>query len=106
MKTVVNIEKASLIAKKALNYGVIVGALVVGFSVGKYVESHKTTKPENNPYAHAFSPEEISIAVNESNELMLVERKTGNYIVYSDTVGMTIFKIYTARIYQNATENE
>jgi hypothetical protein len=105
MKSVLNKEKLVEFSKKLLNYGVICGALVAGFGLGKYYASHEP-KPTDNPYSHAFSPEEISIAVNESNELILIERKTGKYIVYSDEIGMTVFKMYTNRIYQNANENE
>jgi hypothetical protein len=105
MKNVLNKEKLVEFSKKLLNYGIICGALVVGFGFGRYYTSHEP-KITSNPYSHAFSPEEISIAVNESNELILIERKTGKYIVYSDEIGMTIFKMYTNRIYQNATGNE
>jgi hypothetical protein len=105
MKVVLSKENVMNGAKKAVNYAFIGGVLCVGFVVGKYHESHKIKKT-SNPYSHAFSPQEISIAVNESNELMLIERQTGNYIIYSDTIGMTIFKMYTNRLYQNASSNE
>ena len=64
---------------------------------------NEETKKVENPYAHAFSPEEISIAVNESNELIMIERATGDYIVYSDQIGQTIFGMYANRIHQEAT---
>lgn len=91
--------------KKFFNYATVIGGLFIGFQIGKFVESNRP-KVEGNPYSKAFSPEEISIAVNEGNELILIERKTGDYIVYSDEIGMTIFKMYTNRIYQNAKGNE
>lgn len=89
--------------KKAGSYSIIGIALVGGFFIGRYYKTDKVE--ETNPYAHAFDPNEISIAVNESNELIIIERETGNYIVYSDEVGMTVFKMYTNRIYQQAYED-
>jgi hypothetical protein len=38
--------------------------------------------------------------------LMLVDRASGKYQMYSDSIGMTIFKMYSNRIYQKATSNE
>lgn len=102
------ISKDQIVAasKKFFGYAVIVGALFIGFQIGRKVESYKEKPAESNPYSKAFSPEEISIAVNEGNELILIERKTGKYIVYSDQIGMTIFKMYTNRIYQEAKGND
>ena len=94
-------------AKKVFNYAIVVGALVLGFAIGRYTQNYPPkTVITQNPYSKAFAPDEISIAVNESNELMLIERKTGKYVVYSDEIGTTIFKMYTNRIYQNANSNE
>jgi len=93
-----NKEKLIEIGKKGLTY-IIVGCLVIiSFFAGRK-SSNYPPKELINPYSHAFSPKEISIAVNESNELLLIEKKTGKYIVYSDEIGQTIFKMYTNRIY-------
>ena len=79
-----------------------VGTLMFRLGIAYQNNKNKETKVEN-PYAHAYSPEEISIAVNESNELIMIERATGNYIVYSDQIGQTIFGMYANRIHQEAT---
>jgi hypothetical protein len=70
-------------------------------------QATRTEKAEvvENPYAHAFTPEELSIAVNESNELLMIERATGKYIVYSDEIGQTIFEMYANRIQQEVNGN-
>lgn len=105
MKTVLNKEKVMAFAKKAFTYTIIVGALVIGFFIGKkFPSSHPQI--QDNPYSHAYNAGEVSIAVNESNELLIFDRKTGKYIIYSDEIGMTVFKMYTNRIYQNATSHE
>ena len=105
MKTVVNKEKVMTFVKKAFTYAIIVGALVIGFFIGKRFPSNNH-HVQDNPYSHAYDENEVSIAVNESNELLVIDRKTGKYIIYSDKIGMTIFKMYTNRIYQNANSNE
>ena len=102
------ISKEQFVAgvKKSLSYAIVIGALVIGFQIGRKVDSYQPKEVDMNPYSKAFSPQEISIAVNEGNELILIERKTGKYIVYSDQIGMTIFKMYTNRIYQDAKGND
>ena len=106
MKSVVNKEKLMEVGKKALNYIVIAGLVTVGYGVGNYMGKNQSIKKEVavNPYAHAYSPEEISIAVNESSELIMIERTTGKYIVYSDQIGKTIFSMYVNRIKQEGND--
>jgi len=95
-------EKVMNLLKPAMNLIIVAAVGTVMFRLGIAYQTHeskKTTKVDN-PYAHAFSPEEISIAVNESNELIMIERSTGKYIVYSDQIGQTIFGMYANRIHQ------
>jgi hypothetical protein len=95
-------EKILKLVKPALNVIITVSIATAGFQLGNMYGSSKKEEvvKETNPYAHAFSPEEISIAVNESNELIMIERATGKYIVYSDKIGQTIFGMYANRISQ------
>lgn len=101
----INQEKVMNLLKPAMNVVIVAAVGTLMFRLGAAYQNHEnkeTTKVEN-PYAHAFSPEEISIAVNESNELIMIERATGDYIVYSDEIGQTIFGMYANRIHQEAT---
>ena len=94
-------ENILKIVKPAMNVIVVVSVATASFTLGTLYQSSK--KPDvkvENPYSHAFSPKEISIAVNESNELIMIERATGKYIVYSDQIGQTIFGMYANRIHQ------
>ena len=98
----INQEKVMNLLKPAMNLIIVAAVGTLMFRLGAAYQAHEakeTTKVEN-PYAHAFSPEEISIAVNESNELIMIERATGKYIVYSDQIGQTIFGMYANRIHQ------
>jgi hypothetical protein len=106
MKNVMNKEKLMEIGKKTLNYVVVAGLVTASFGIGNYMGKNQSIKKEvaTNPYAHAYSPEEISIAVNESSELIMIERATGKYIVYSDQIGQTIFSMYVSRIKQEGND--
>lgn len=105
MKPVMNKEQAIAVTKKVFSYAIIVGALGAGFVIGRFTQTYPPTK-EANPYQSIHSIKNVSIAVNESNELMLIDRTTGEYQMYSDSIGMAVFKMYSNRIYQNAGSNE
>jgi hypothetical protein len=82
---------------------VLVAMGTIGFQSGRAYQKYvKVAEKVENPYSHAFSPEEISIAVNESGELIMILRTNGKYIVYSDAIGQTIFRMYANRIHQEA----
>ena len=100
----INREKVMNLLKPAMNLVIVAAVGTVMFRLGIAYQNNKNKETKiENPYAHAYSPEEISIAVNESNELIMIERATGNYIVYSDAIGQTIFGMYANRIHQEAT---
>ena len=110
MKSILNKENVIPTLNKVMQYAIIAVALIVGYFVGKY--THKIEVNNNmskniyrdNPYRNIHSTKEISIAIDEHNELLLINKKTGKYQVYSDSVGMCIFKMYSYRIYQKATQ--
>jgi hypothetical protein len=100
-------ERVMSLVKPTLNVIIIASLATAAFQLGSlYQLSKKPDTKVENPYAHAFSPEEISIAVNESNELIMIERATGKYIVYSDQIGQTIFGMYANRIHQEVNDGK
>jgi hypothetical protein len=98
-------EKVMNLLKPAMNVVIVAAVGTLMFRLGMAYQKHEVKEKVQveNPYAHAYSPEEISIAVNESNELIMIDRATGEYIVYSDQIGQTIFGMYANRIHQEAT---
>ena len=110
METVLNKGNVATTLNKVKQYAIIAVALVIGFFVGKHTHtielSTKMSKNtyRDNPYRNMRSAKDISIAVDENNELLLINKQTGKYQVYSDSIGMCIFRMYSYRIYQKATQ--
>lgn len=109
MKNSINInsEKVKSFFSKFFNNLLIVIALGLGFAIGYYTymfKSRERVGKDNNPYHNVKYPQTISVAVNDANEMLIIDRSTGNYQVYSDSVGMMIFKLYAGKIYQNVNE--
>ena len=101
-------NKQNMIAagKKVLSNLLIIVALVLGFVIGRnshFFTDKKEVAEDANPYNHVYSPQTISVAVNDANEMLVIDRSTGKYQVYSDSVGIMIFKLYASKIYANQT---
>ena len=93
--------------KSLSQYVMILIALISGFIIGKFHYKLEQVKEDTtNPFNHVRNIKNISIAVNEHNELMLINKNTGNYQIYSDSIGMSIFRMYSNRIYQNIKSHE
>jgi hypothetical protein len=84
----------------------VFASLFTGYIIGRQVEKDVNKPKPFNPYTKIHTLNDISIAVNESNDLLMIEKKTGNYIIYSDSVGNCIFKMYVNRIYNQHNNNE
>jgi len=84
--------------KKVGNYTFILLVLASGFFLGRM--SHEILpKVEVKPSVRTAN--EISVAINESNQMLIIDKRTGKYDVFADSVGMTIFRLYAGKIYQN-----
>jgi hypothetical protein len=94
-------EDTAVVLKKAATYtvgaAVIVGAVTIGIAYGKHVSS----KPEKPTMViqPSIKLQDVSVAINERNEMLIIDRKTGEYVTYEDSVGMAIFTTYAGKLY-------
>lgn len=96
-------ERISNLFNKLGNYILIIAMLIIGFFIGKY---SNTINPREDQIMKSLSEKEISIAINESNDLLIIDKKSGKYEIFSDSVGLTIFRMYAGKISQtNLTNN-
>lgn len=98
-------NKTKLYLRKIFQYSLLVVMFGIGFATKSFSDKLKRPEPKPNPYSQIYSTKDISIAVDASNSLLMVTKNTGEYIVYSDSVGQTIFKMYANRIYQQNVNN-
>jgi hypothetical protein len=95
-------EKATSLLKRIGTVAVLASALIAGFCIGYYYEL-ALNKVKGEAWREAKTLSSTSIAVNEKEELLLIDRKTGVYTIYSDSIGRVIFNIYAQKAYVNAT---
>jgi hypothetical protein len=41
----------------------------------------------------------VSLAIDENNHLIVINNQTGDYTIYSDSVGKTIIKLYAKNVW-------
>lgn len=105
-------QEIKTVLKKYLNNGIKLASFLVIFVLG-YLSSeiyHKIKSSENKTCATTPKVtkkiDKVSVAINERNELMIIDRTNGSYEIYQDSVGMCIFNLYANSIqskYQNPT---
>ncbi len=98
-------EKLKQTGKEVLNALLVIIVVTAAYLIGKHSHKWFDSKEKKNPYSQVYSTNEVSIAVNESNDLLLITKKSGEYVVYSDSVGLAIFKLYASKMYSNINEN-
>jgi hypothetical protein len=85
-------------------YGVITLLLIGSFYIGKFRESYKNeTKEEPTiPIVNTVRKDNINLAVDEGNNLIIIDNTTGRYTIYQDSIGYKIFKLYAGTIWRES----
>ncbi len=84
---------------------IVVAAMFVGFTLGEIYHNYQT-KMKSQQMQQTRDSDMTSVAINERGEVMIVDRKTGTYQIFSDSVGRMIFDIYASKMYFTATKSE
>lgn len=103
-------EKLKRIKEKArpvvinITKAIIIGVLVVAsFYQGRFIERHKSDK-EIELNVTKVNKSEVNIAIDESDNLIIIDNETGKYIIYQDSIGESIFKLYARNIWNKGAE--
>ena len=75
---------------------VVVG-LGIGFGVGFYYKQIKTVELPSKMIV--VEKQDVILAVDEYQRLMLIDRNTGNYTIYDNEIGKSIFTLYARNIW-------
>lgn len=80
---------------------VIVGSLMwASYYQGTFTERHRNDDVviiESN--VTKVDKDEVNIAIDESNNLIVIDNETGKYTIYQDSIGQTIFKLYARNVW-------
>lgn len=84
-------------------FAIVIIALISGFIAGEYYYKSKEVTTQKLPMdlKTIHKLDGTSVAINERNELLVIDRKQGSYEIYSDSVGKVIFKLYASQMTSN-----
>lgn len=72
---------------------VLIVGMILAFLVGtKYHEISKAMNPVSENSSKVHSATSTSISLTDRNELILIDRISGKYTIYSDTLTISIWK--------------
>lgn len=96
-------EKAKALTTVLAKIGVILIALILGFvSNEAYHSFNKKSGTPKEGIPKTKTQQETSVAINERNEIIILDRTNGDYVIYSDSVGLMIFNHYASKMYYKA----
>ena len=47
---------------------------------------------------------QVNLALDEHNHLIIIDKKSGDYTVYQDSIGVAVFKLYARNIFSDTSK--
>ena len=88
-------EKFKAAFSRFMNVTIVASTLIAGFGLGYYFQELKMKPQAVN---ETILNKEVRIAIDSEDKLIMMDRKTGSYTIYSDSIGQIIFKMYASKI--------
>ena len=95
-------EKVKSVLKQLSFYTIISISFAAGISIGYYYDYIKTSYTKR-PQVVSVKKSEIKLAIDENNNLLIIQKSDGTYVLYQDSIGYQIFNIYAKNMYKPAT---
>lgn len=95
-------EKLKTVLKQFSNYLLIVLTLVAGFVIGYYYDIIKNSFNSESAQVTTVKRDEVKLAIDENNNLLVIKKTDGSYTVYQDSIGFMIFNLYAKNIWGSA----
>lgn len=81
----------------------VVVSLFAGFYAGSaYNNEYGPKKPTINMIK--VNRNQVNLALDEHNHLIIIDKKTGDYTVYQDSIGVAVFKLYARNIFSDTSK--
>lgn len=91
-------DSAMKVLTTAGRISVITASLFLGFTSGEIYRAYqKGMSASKMPQVQHV--ETTSVAINDRGEVMIIDRESGKYMLFDDSVGRSIFNQYASRIY-------
>lgn len=75
-----------------------------GFAVGYYYE---VINPKDvKGVSTLINRNQITLAMDEYERLLVIDKQTGQYTIYSDSIGKSIFNLYAIKIWSSTQPSQ
>jgi hypothetical protein len=98
------LEKIKKVFTELGKYSIITIVIIAAFFLGKFYESFQNKNDIEKVVITKIERSDVNIAIDENNHLMIIDRKTGDYVIYQDSIGNSIFKLYAKNIWAQHSE--
>jgi hypothetical protein len=96
-------EKLNKVLKQVSLYLIISVSFIAGISIGYYYQYIKDSYTQE-PQMVSVKKSDVKLAIDENNNLLIIKKTDGTYIVYEDSVGYLIFNLYAKNIWGQASK--
>lgn len=93
----INFEK---IFKKSAIYLIYTGVVLSSFFLGTIYKDLTAVEPQEIERFLTIYREDVSIALDEADNLIIIDKESGDYTIYQDSIGNSIFKLYAKNIWR------
>lgn len=99
MKTnLINMEKVKLFFNRFFYYSLILFSLISGFFIGKYFHLLNTKAQPTQLGYEMITKSQVNLAIDQSGNLLMINRTSGEIQYYQDSIGLGIFHIYAKNL--------
>jgi hypothetical protein len=88
-----------------IKYTIITAAIISAFYLGRFIENQEMKSVIIYDNVNVIKKSDINIAIDEGNNLLLVDNETGNYTILQDSIGQSIYKLYSSNIWNKNAVN-
>jgi hypothetical protein len=89
----------STLLRPLFTYIVVIITATASFFIGRYYDKLTREPIVEKTEMVRIDKSDVTLAINEQNELMMINKNNGSYTVYSDSIGKSIFALYTKNLW-------
>lgn len=97
-------EKVVELFKKSLIYFILVFSCLASFAIGYFYKTMNTKTVECKTEVVRVKKGQVNLAIDQNNNLIMINLQTGNYTIYEDSIGKTIFSLYAKNVWGQHTK--
>lgn len=97
-------EKITELLKKSVIYVILVFACLASFATGYFYRTMNTKNVECKTEVERVKKGQVNLAIDQNNNLIMINLETGNYTIYEDSIGNTIFSLYAKNVWGQHTK--